>query len=667
MTRLPILPSLLALAPLLAACASAPATTPPPCPTCPACPAASAPATAPPAPAGPLVFDHTPPIPDALKVQLQRYLEARSATLASIAADGSELLVATRLGSATQIHRVSRPLGDRQQVTFEAEPVSSAGFVPGHPRSFVYVRDTGGNEQYQLYRTDLDSGKTTLLTDGKSRHEAFQFADDGSLLVFTSNARNGKDMDLWLGDGIDASHNRRLAEVSGQWLPLDLTPDKKTLLVQQFVSIADQRLHLVDLASGKITALTAATPATSNRLAAFARSGPNPSQRLYVTSDRDGDFVQLYEVDLAKGAWTALVPGLHWDVEAMALSGDGKTLAFVTNEDGFGRLHLLDTATRKERPAPAIPAGIVSGIRFARAAPVLAFTLGGATVSGDAYTYDLRTRKATRWTQSEIGGLDPKRFVEPELFRYKTFDGRDIPCFLYKPPGAGPFPVVVNIHGGPESQARPGFSPVAQLLVNEAGMAVLVPNVRGSDGYGKGYLALDDGLRREDSVKDIGALLDWVATRPELDPKRVGVLGGSYGGYMVLAALTHFGDRIKAGVDVVGISNFVTFLENTAAYRRDLRRVEYGDESDPAMRAFLQGISPTANADKVRSALFVVHGANDPRVPLGEAEQIAAAVRAKGNDVWKLVAMNEGHGFSKRENRDAYLQLTVLFFRQYLK
>jgi len=661
MTLRSALPLTLAL--IAVGCASAPAAPPPP-PTCPPCLAAPAPAE--PKPAGPLIFDGTPPIPAALVSQLQRYLEARSASVTSVSDDGKALLVSTRFGSATQIHHLTAPLGARTQVTFEAEPVSRAAFVPGAPSAFVYVRDSGGDEQYQLHRADLTTGASVRLTDGKSRHEAFLFSRDGQRLVFTSNARNGKDFDLWIGDGKDPASNRLLVALEGQWRPLDWSDDGKTLVVQQYVSIADQRLHLIDVDSAKVTAITPATPASSNRDALFAR-GAGAGGRLYVTSDREGDFVELYEVDLGRGVWTPLTRHLAWNVEGAALSPDGKTLAFVTNEDGYGKLHLFDTTTRKERPAPAVPAGIVSGLTFARGAPVLGFTFSGATVNGDAYSYDLRTKKLTRWTRSEIGGLDPATFVEPELFRYKTFDGRDIPCFLYKPRGAGPFPVVVNIHGGPESQARPYFSAVAQLLVNEAGVAVLVPNVRGSDGYGKAYLALDDGRLREGSVKDIGALLDWIGARPDLDARRVGVLGGSYGGYMVLAALTHFGDRIKAGVDVVGISNFVTFLENTAPYRRQLRRVEYGDESDPEMRAFLQSISPTTNIDKIQSALFVVHGANDPRVPLSEAEQIVAAVRAKGLPVWKLVAMNEGHGFAKRENRDAYLQLTVLFFRELLR
>lgn len=348
------------------------------------------------------------------------------------------------------------------------------------------------------------------------------------------------------------------------------------------------------------------------------------------------------------------------------MSADGRTIAVAINEDGYGTLHLFDATTLKELARPEIPRGIVGTVAFARSAPVLAFSFGGPTVNGDAYVYDMRSKKVARWTRSELGGLDEGGFIAPELIRYPSFDGRQIPSFYYRPKGPGPFPVVISIHGGPEAQARPNFSAIVQYLVTRSNIAVLVPNVRGSDGYGKTYLALDNGRLREDSVKDIGALISWVGTRAELDAKRVAVMGGSYGGYMVLASLIHFGEKLVAGIDVVGISNFVTFLENTAAYRRDLRRVEYGDESDPEMREFLLSISPTTHADKIRSALFVAHGANDPRVPLSEAEQIAEAVKKNGQDVWKMVAMNEGHGFAKRENRDTYLSLAILFLQKQL-
>jgi len=651
---------LCALLLVTAACASAP-----PCPVCPSepPPGIAAPTDPTPGPTpiatGPLIFDGTPAIPAALKASLIRYLEARSAAVSAIADDGKALLIATRLGQASQIHRVTQPGGARTQVTFEAEPVSTAVALPGGDGAFFFMRDNGGDERFQYFRSE-PLGATRLISDGTSRHGALVVSRDGKRIAYSSNARNGKDMDVWLGDGRDPANPKLLAEAKGQWSPFSFSPDGKSLLVQEFVSIEEQRLHLLDLASG------AATPLTSKRGAYREAVYSGDGKRLFVMTDKDGDLVELQSLDLASGTWTRLMDSPRWNVESIALSGDGKTLATVTNEDGYGVLRLLDAKSGKELGRPKVPAGVIGGLAFARDAPVLAFSFGGSTVSGDAYTYDLRTKKVVRWTFSEVGGLDEARFVEPELVRFKSFDGREIPAFYYRPRGPGPFPVVINIHGGPESQSRPSFSPLVQYLVGESRVAVLVPNVRGSDGYGKAYLGLDNGRLREDSVKDIGALVDWIGERTELDRKRVAVMGGSYGGYMVLASLVHFGERIVAGIDVVGISNFVTFLENTAAYRRDLRRAEYGDESDPAMRAFLTSISPVTNVANIKSALFVVHGANDPRVPLGEAEQIVAAVRQGGREAWKLVAMNEGHGFAKRENRDAYLQLAVMFLEKHL-
>ncbi|MBT3218408.1 MAG: S9 family peptidase, partial [Proteobacteria bacterium] len=354
---------------------------------------------------------------------------------------------------------------------------------------------------------------------------------------------------------------------------------------------------------------------------------------------------------------------LPHNVESLALSHDGKHLAFTTNEDGYAALHLFNTLSRQERRLD-IENVIVSRLRFARNAGVLAFNVSSPTVTTDVYTYELATDELTRWTQSEIGGLNPDNFVAPTLFEYTSFDGLEIPAFYFRPPGDGPFPVVIAVHGGPEAQSRPFFSSRTQYLVNEDGIAVLMPNVRGSSGYGKDYLSLDNGKNREDSVKDIGSLLDWIEEQPELDSSHVGIVGGSYGGYLVLASLVHYSDRIVAGNDIEGISNFVTFLQNTPRYRQDLRRAEYGDERK--MEKFLHEISPLTHADKIKSALFVAHGANDPRIPLSEAEQIVKAVQMQGQDVWFMVAHNEGHGYRKKENIDTMAQLQMMFFEKYL-
>ncbi len=613
--------------------------------------------------AGNVVLSGTPAIAAELRQRLSQYMNTRSASLEHVSDDGKRVVVTTRFAETTQAHIIEAPLGSRMQLTFEDEPVGRVR-LSHDGKALLYMTDVGGNEQYQIRRMELQSGRSALLTDGKSRHGDYVVSSDGKLIAYTGNARNGRDMDLYLGDGRDQAGGKLLLERAGHWYPLEFSRDGKQLLVGEYVSINDSRLYLVDLSSREVRSLTPESPRASYRAAALHPAG----DRLYLATDRDGEFVELYEVRLDKdAAWKPLSRSIPWNIEEVKLSPDGRTLAFVSNEDGYGVLHLLDTATGQSRKAPGMPKGVVRGIRFASGRNILGFTLEGATVNGDAFTLDLATNRVTRFTKSEVGGLDSATFVEPSLIRYPASDGRKIPSFYYRPSTTGPHPVVVWIHGGPEAQSRPLFSSLIQYLVVESKMAVLVPNVRGSDGYGKSYLLMDNGKKREDSVKDIGALLDWAKDQSEIDASRAAVVGGSYGGYMVLASLIHFGDRLRAGVNVVGISNFVTFLENTQEYRRDLRRAEYGDERDPEMRKFLTAISPTTNAQKIRSALFVAHGANDPRVPLSETDQIVDAVRKNDKDVWYMVAKNEGHGFRRKENRDLFTMLTVAFLEEHLK
>jgi len=425
--------------------------------------------------------------------------------------------------------------------------------------------------------------------------------------------------------------------------------------------VNESRLYVHDLGRGTTERITP-EGRSAYRVAVFGRD----ADTIYVATDREGEFAELYEVDLVGNTWRPLTRAVPWDVTDVALNGDGASLAVVVNEGGISGLYLLDTRRRKLRRVGEIGARIIGELAWAERGGQLAVGLASATMPGDVFVYAPKRRALTRWTRSELGGLDVNGLVEPTLAHFPSFDGRQIPAWIYRPRGQGPFPVVVQIHGGPEAQARPTFSALTQYLLAESRIAVVVPNVRGSDGYGKTYVRLDNGFERENAVKDIGALLDWIATQSDLDGKRVAVTGGSYGGYMVLAALVHFSDRIAAGIDVVGISNFVTFLTNTADYRRDVRRAEYGDERDPKMRAYLEHISPLGRVGRIHSPLFVAQGANDPRVPASEAEQIVRAVRETGQEVWYMLAKNEGHGFRKKSNRDVFTQLSVLFLERHL-
>lgn len=646
---------------VMAGCASAP-----PCPAPAAVPEVMAPVaqSAPAKPAGPLIVEGAPEVPQALRDRMFQYLDARSAALRDISADGKTLLIATRFGTTDQLHIVDRPLGARRQVTFGAESVRSAGFVPGRNDAFVFSRDVGGNENFQVHMTDLKTATTTLLTDGKSRTGSFSFSRDGQTLAFATNARNGRDMDIWFVEPANPAGKRLVFETRGHWNTLGFSPDGKQLLLHEFLSIEKSSLHIGDVATGQVRAITGDLPDASFRTARFSRSG----REIWALSDHGSDFVGLWRgrLDGETWKWNRVKTDFSWDIEDFDVSPDDRSVVFANNEDGLSTLHVLDVATGRTTRGTPLADTLIGGMRFARDAHVLAFSASGSTRNGDVMSWNTKTKAVTRWTDSEVGGLNPASFIAAQTLRFPSFDKRDISAFIYRPEGPGPHPVVINIHGGPESQSRPGFSGLAQYLARESGIAVVFPNVRGSDGYGKTFLGLDNGRLREDSVKDIGALIDWIGTQPDLDPSRVAVMGGSYGGYMVLASLVHFGDRLKAGIDVVGISDFVTFLKNTADYRRHLRRAEYGDESDPDMRTFLKSISPLSHVDRIRSALFVAHGANDPRVPLSEALQIADAVKASGRDVWTMVAMNEGHGFAKRENRDMWLWLSVMFLEKHL-
>jgi dipeptidyl aminopeptidase/acylaminoacyl peptidase len=614
-----------------------------------------------------LVIEGIPEIPEELRHDAARYLEFRSAVFQDWHPQRREMLITTRFADTPQLHRVTSPGGARTQLTFFKDRIGAGSFRPHSGEFIVFSQDRGGNEFYQLYRNDLDSGKITLLTDGKSRNMNPVWSSSGEWLAYTSTRRNGRDNDIYLINPARPESNRLLVQVQGGgWFIHDWSPDDSTLLLQEYISINQSRLHLADARTGERTLLTEDGDAKiAYRRAQFARKG----RFIFASTDKDSEFLRLNRIDIDTGRHTPLTEHIPWDVEGFELSPDGNTIAFLVNENGVGTPRLLNTRTGRELKRPSIPAGIVSNLKWHENGRDLAFNLSSAQSPSDVYSLDVRSGKIERWTQSETGGLDPARFVSPELVTISSFDGLPISGFLYRPDAAkfaGARPVLMMIHGGPESQSRPGFQARNNFFLNELGIAIFYPNVRGSSGYGKGFLQLDNGYKREDSVRDIGAFIDWMKREPGIDPERIAVYGASYGGYMVLASMIHFGDQLRAGIDVVGISNFVTFLKNTQDYRRDLRRVEYGDERDPAMREFLEKISPTTRAREIKKPLFVVQGQNDPRVPMTESEQMVRAIREHGGNVWYLMARDEGHGFAKKANADYQFLAMILFLREHL-
>ncbi|MEM8544742.1 MAG: S9 family peptidase [Cyanobacteria bacterium P01_H01_bin.119] len=612
-----------------------------------------------------LRLDGIPPIPQRIAAATERYTEFRSASLSSWHPLKREMLISTRFANTTQVHQVQFPGGSRKQLTFFDEAARSATYQPTVGDYFVFNKDIGGNEFAQNYRYDFATGETTLLTDGRSKNSRGIWSPTGDRMAYTSTRRNGQDWDLYLIDPRDSSSDRLLAEGGVGWFPLDWSPDGRQILEEEYRSANDGDLWLVDVATGNKKRLTQDTEPVSYGRAVFSPDGSG----LYLTSDRGSEFLTLKYWDLATGETRSLTEDIPWNVESLALSDDGRHLAFTVNAAGASELHLIETASGQALDLPQLPPGLIYGLGWHNNNQDLGFTRLSAQATADVYSLNIASGEIQRWTESEMGGIDTSQFPDPELITWESFDGKTISGFLYRPPAdkfPGPRPVRINIHGGPEGQARPLFLGRTSYYLNELGIALLYPNVRGSSGFGKTFLQLDNGYLREDSVKDIGALLDWVNQQPELDSDRILVSGGSYGGYMSLAVATHYSDRIRAAINIVGISNFVSFLENTEAYRRDLRRAEYGDERDPEMRQFLLDISPVNNADRITVPLFVVHGQNDPRVPVGEAEQIVKTLQANDTPVWYLLALDEGHGFAKKQNADFLFYAAIKFMETYL-
>jgi dipeptidyl aminopeptidase/acylaminoacyl peptidase len=614
-----------------------------------------------------LVAEGVPKISASFAETIDRYGNYREAGLTSWHPTRCEMLITTRFADVAQIHQVKMPGGDRSQLTFYADPVSSAQYEPTQGNYFVFGKDVGGGEFYQLYRYDVASGDITLLTDGKSRNTGAVWFDGGSKLAYGSTRRTGKDVDLYAMNPADPKSDHLVAKLEGGgWEALAWSPDGRKILVNEEISANESYLWVVECDTGDKVLLT---PKGGGEQISYAGGNfSKDGKGIYTTTDKDSEFHRLAYIDLGSKEHTYLTSAIPWDVDEFDLSDDGRKIAFVGNEDGFGVLHIYDIAKKTEHPVSNLPKGIVEGVRWRRHSQELAFNLDSASSPSDVYSLDTATTKLERWTFSETGGLNTTTFAEPELIHWKSWDERTISGFLYRPPDkfTGPRPVMILIHGGPEGQFRPDFRGTSNYYLNELGIALIFPNVRGSTGYGKKFLALDNGVLRDGSYKDVNSLFDWIAQQPGLDARRVLITGGSYGGFMTLAIATSYNDRICCSVDVVGPSNLVTFLEHTSGYRQDLRRVEYGDERDPKTRAYLESIAPANKAQNITKPLFVIAGKNDPRVPASESEQMVTIVRKNNTPVWYLLGKNEGHGFRKKKNRDFQFYATVMFVKEYL-
>ena len=611
-----------------------------------------------------LITENIAEISKQLSNEVKKYSESRSASLGDIHPLTNEIIINTRFGSTPQLHRVSKSMGARTQITFFDEPVGATSYEPLKGDYLVYSKDIGGNEFGQLFKLDLKTLQSTLLTDGgKSQNGGITWRKDGKGFYYASTKRNGGDRDIYYMDPNNPKSEKLILQVKGGgWGIQDISPDNKKLVLGEYISINESYIWLLDIETGKLTEVT---DRNSKGISQSEATFSNLSNEIWLVTDKDNEFQRLAAMNLNTKKTTYYTSDIPWNVESFNLSEDKKSIVFITNEGGLNKMYLMNTGTKAYKEIKNLPIGLISGARFTKDNQTIFFNQSTAQSASDVYQLNIKTAKIERWTESELGEMQPSDMSVPKFIEWKSFDDLKISGFYYpaSPKFKGKRPVIIMIHGGPEGQSMASFLDSNNFYTSEMGVSLVYPNVRGSSGFGKTYLEKDNGFLREDSVKDIGALLDWIAKQPELDKDKIMIMGRSYGGYMTLATAFHYADRIKCSVDIVGISNFNTFLKNTEEYRRDLRRAEYGDERDSKMATFFDKTAPLNNTDKIKKPMFIIQGTNDPRVPVTEAMQMRDKLKAQGNTVWYLEAKDEGHAFKKKANID-YVRLAIIRFMQ---
>jgi dipeptidyl aminopeptidase/acylaminoacyl peptidase len=614
-----------------------------------------------------LVVENIPEINSAIINDVKSYTESRGASFVAWHPTKKEMIITTRFASSNQLHYVKMPGGDRQQITFFEEPVGSANFEPINGDYFLFGRDNGGNEFSQLFKYDTKNKKVNQLSVGKRTQNSLGIWNNKKdKIAYSSTRRNGADRDFFVMNPLDTNTNILVGEnLGGGWGIADWSPSDESLLIGEGISVNESRIYLLDI---KTKTKTRILPLKDERTTYEALKFSKDGKGFFLLTNKDSEFNRLAFYNIETKNIEVISGKINWGIEDVDISEDGSKIVFSANENGLSKIYIYTLADKSIVSVDNFPNCTVGGISWYKDGKSFALTINSFNSSSDVFEYNLEKKSLVRWTESELGGMDVSQLQEPVLIKWNSFDKKEISGFYYKAATkfSGKRPVIINIHGGPEGQSRPGFLGRNNYYLNELGVSIIYPNVRGSDGFGKTFLDADNGFNREESVKDIGALLDWIASQPDLDKDRVMITGGSYGGYMTLACSFWYADKIRCSLDVVGISNFNTFLKNTESYRRDLRRVEYGDEQDPKMFEFLEKISPLNHTKEITKPLFIVQGKNDPRVPATEAIQMKDKIKENGGTVWFLMANDEGHGFRKKGNIDFQFYSTLEFIKKYL-
>lgn len=612
-----------------------------------------------------LVVEGVPDIPPAIRQVTDPYWNVTANAFMGWDPKTGGMLICSFKQEVRQLHLLMSPQGEVRMSTLFPECINAGSFMPKLGDQVVFAADHNGDEFYQLYRLDVASNKTQLLTDGDSRNGDVIYDRTGHSIAFLSTLPEAKYPVLEVMDPRNHDSLHMIMEPdAGNWLLMDWDKNGTHVLACHDRYLNAGYLWSINAVSNETTLLT--TTRQTQRAYLAARYTPDDSG-LYVVvlGTRYGRFIDY--MPLTNTGPARKVPKFTTDIDGMELSPDGTWLAYLTDETDSQKLHIFNTLTGEELPV-TLPSAYFARIRWNEDSTQLGFNFGSASTPYQAFSYNVTTHQVQQWTSDQTMS-PPENPIKPQLVKIPSFDQLEISGYLYRPDPKkfpGKRPVLVCIHGGPEAEFLPSYLGPFNYYLDQLGVALLYPNVRGSSGFGPDFENLDNGTKREDSVKDIGAFLDWIKMDPQLDANRIGVQGASYGGYMVLATLFHYGNKVRCGSDYVGITDFVTFLRNTKLYRQANRRMEYGDERYPEMNKFLESISPLNHVSEIHDPVMISAGKSDPRVPVTESEQMLKALKAQNDIVWYIMGENEGHGFHRIFDAQYQFAAEALFFQTYL-